>query len=119
MQKRERQCGNSQNQRLAHLGKALINLSTDPAWRDLNAAGASLQAAEGISADSASVEYGMLMNALSSLIGVEKNISELSSKVGNASSENSKLKQELEAAIAEQDVLNEALEKPKALTIGN
>ena len=59
------------------------------------------------------------MNALSALIGSEANISELNSKVANSAAETRKVRHELDEAIAEQDALNEALEKLKELTIGN
>jgi hypothetical protein len=109
----------AEDQVLANLGMALIHLSTDSEWRDLAQAGAALQAAEGIESTSSSVESGMLMNALSSLIGVETNISELNSKASNSSAEITRLKSDLAAAKTEQDALNEALEKLKAITIGN
>ncbi|MFT5372478.1 MAG: hypothetical protein ACI9R7_002024 [Lysobacterales bacterium] len=96
-----------------------MHLSTDSEWRDLGQAGAALQAAEAIDNSANKVESGMLMNALSSLIGVETNISELNSKASNSRAEIVKLKSDLEAAHAEQVALNEALEKLKALTIGN
>lgn len=108
-----------EDQVLANLGMALIHLSTDSEWRDLGQAGAALQAAEAIDNSANKVESGMLMNALSSLIGVETNISELNSKASNSRAEIVKLKSDLEAAHAEQVALNEALEKLKALTIGN
>ena len=107
------------DRQLAHLGKALVHLSTDTEWRDVAQAGVSLQAAEAIEADSASVENGMLMTALSSLIGVETNMSELNTKVANSSAEIAKLKDQNASMQSEQDALNEALEKLKALTIGN
>jgi hypothetical protein len=104
---------------LAYLGKALIHLSTDPQWRDLDEAGRLLQSAETLGSANGSVEASMLMNALSSLAGVEANISELNSKVSNSASEIARLKQERDSLQAEQTALNEALEKLKALTIGN
>ena len=104
--------------RLAHLGQALIHLSTDPQWRDLDAAAHKLQAAENLGG-ATEVEISMLMNALSSLIGVEANISELNTKVANSASEIARLKDERQALVANQAVLNEAIEKLKALTIGN
>jgi len=112
--------GNSSRDRqLALLGQTLVYLSTDAEWRDLSEAGNTLQSAEGITVESGNVETEMLMNALSSLIGVETNISELNTKVANSSTEITSLKGDLESAVAEQDALNEALEKLKALTIGN
>lgn len=107
------------DKRLAHLGKALVYLSTDAEWRDLDEAGKSLQMAESIDMGSSSVETGMLMNAMSSLIGVESNISELDVKLANSTRENVRLKDERQELIAEQANLNEALEKLKTLTIGN
>ena len=111
--------GDTEDQLLANLGKALVYLSTDSEWRDVAEAGNALQAAEAIQSDSQGVESGMLMNALSALIGSEANISELNSKVANSAAETRKVQNELDAAIVEQDALNEALEKLKALTIGN
>ena len=109
---------NARSKRLAHLGRALIHLSTDPQWRDLDAAARNLQAAENMGGSN-EVEISMLMNALSSLIGVEANISELNTKVANSASEIARLKEERQALIADQAALNEAIEKLKALTIGN
>ena len=106
------------SERLAYLGQALIHLSTDPQWRDLDAAARKLQAAESVDGPT-EVEIRMLMNALSSLIGVEANISELNTKVVNSASEIARLKDERKALIADQAALNEAIEKLKALTIGN
>lgn len=103
---------------LAHLGKALIHLSTDAQWRDVNKAALSLQAAESVDAES-NIETHMLINALSSLIGVEADISSLNRRVANSSVELGKLKEEREALLAEQDRLNAALERLKNLTIGN
>ena len=112
--------------RLAYLGNALVHLSTDPQLRDLDKAGQFLQSAEAVETENENVETSMLMNALSSLIGVESNISELNSKTSNSSAEIARLKEErdtlqaeLTASSAEQAALNEALEKLKALTIGN
>jgi chromosome segregation ATPase len=104
---------------MANLGKALVHLSTDTEWRDLSQAGAALQAAEALAGDSSDAGTGMLMNALSSLIDVENNISELNTKLSNSTSEIAGLKGDLETAAAEQTALNEALEKLKAITIGN
>jgi hypothetical protein len=111
--------GSSDSDRqLAHLGLAMIHLSTDAEWRDVAEAGNALQAAEAIeNGDNAGA--GMLMTALSALIGAENNISELNTKVGNSSYEIAQLKEDKETMQAEQDALNEALEKLKALTIGN
>lgn len=106
-------------QRLAHLGKALVYLSTDPHWRNLEAAGHSLQSAEVLESGNKNLETSMLMNALSALIVVESNISELDTKVANSAAEIARLKHQTETLKAEQVALNEALEKLKALTIGN
>ena len=110
---------NSESKRLALLGQALVHLSTDADYRNIDQAGSALQLAETMESNSASVETNMLMNALSALIGVEANISELNTKLANSSSEIAGMKQEREELVAEQDALNEALEKLKALTIGN
>jgi len=104
---------------LAHLGKSLVYLSTDPNWRDLDAAALALQSAEGVTSNDNSVQLGMLVDAVSSLIGAEKNNSELMSKVNNAAYELGKLKEALEMQDAEVETLNDALEKLKNLTIGN
>lgn len=117
----------SQNdQRLAHLGKAMVNLSTDPEYRDVKEAGMHLQAAEAIKGDSTAVETGMLMNAMSALVGVESNVMELNTKVANSSREIATLKAERDTLKAGQETLtaenadlNQALEKLKALTLGN
>ncbi len=113
------EAGSAEQTRLAQLGKALLFLSTDPQWRDMEKAAASLQAAEAVEGDPANPETAMLMNALSSLIGVEANISELNTKVSNATVEIARLKAQREALEAEQAALNEALEKLKELTIGS
>ncbi|NND43914.1 MAG: hypothetical protein HKN58_01225 [Xanthomonadales bacterium] len=110
--------GTRQEQRLSHLGQALIHLSTDPRWRDLEAAAQHLQAAEEL-AEGAGVETSMLITAMAGLVGVEKNISELNVKLANATAESARLKEEREMLLAEQSALNEAIEKLKALTIGN
>ncbi len=104
---------------LAYLGKALVHLSTDSKWRSLDEAGRLLQSAEAIDADGTNVETQMLMNALSSLIGVEANISEMDAKVANSASEIARLKEEKSSLQEDQAALNEALEKLKALTLGN
>lgn len=110
---------NPDDQRLAHLGKSLVYLSTDREWRDLDAAAMALQSAEDIPGGSNPVQHGMLVNAVSSLIGAEKNNAELKGKVNNAAYELGKLKEALENQDAEVATLNEALEKLKDLTIGN
>lgn len=110
--------GTRQEQRLGHLGQALIRLSTDSRWRDLDAATRHLQAAEEL-VEGSSVETSMLLTAMSALVGVEANITELNSKLANANAESARLKNERDDLVAEQAVLNEAIEKLKALTIGN
>ena len=107
------------DRQLALLGKALVHLSTDAQWRNLDEAARLLQASEQMDNNGASVQTSMLINALSSLIGAEANNSELNTKVSNSSREIAQLKAEQEALVAEQSTLNEALEKLKALTIGN
>jgi hypothetical protein len=110
--------GTRQEQRLSHLGLALIHLSTDPRWRDLDAATRHLQSAEDL-AEGASIEISMLLNAMSALVGVEANISELNVKLTNATAEAARAKQERETLLTEQAVLNQTIEKLKALTMGN
>ena len=108
----------SRTARLAHLGKALVHLSTDVQWRDVNKAALSLQAAESVDG-APSIETSMLINALSSLIGVEADISALNRQVSNSSVEIGRLKEERDNLIVEQQRLNDALDKLKSLTIGN
>jgi len=110
--------GTRQEQRLGHLGLAMIGLSTDSRWRDLEAAARHLQAAEEL-ADGASVETSMLLTAMSALVSVETNITELNTKLANASAESARLKEERDDLLAEQAALNEAIEKLKSLTMGN
>lgn len=110
--------GTRQEQRLGHLGQALIGLSTDSRWRDLDAATRHLQAAEDL-AEGSSVETSMLLEAMSALVSVEANINELNTKLANANAESARLKNERDDLVAEQAALNEAIEKLKALTIGN
>lgn len=110
--------GSRQEQRLGHLGQALIRLSTDSRWRDLDAAKSHLQAAEEL-AGGAGVETAMLLTAMSALVSVEANITELNNKLANANAESARLKDERDDLVAEQAALNEAIEKLKALTIGN
>ncbi|MBT8062488.1 MAG: hypothetical protein KJO85_07370, partial [Gammaproteobacteria bacterium] len=83
----------SRTARLAHLGKALVYLSTDGQWRDVNKAALSLQAAESVEGNP-SIESSMLINSLSSLIGVEADITALNRQVSNSSVELGRLKQE-------------------------
>ncbi len=109
----------SKDRQLAFLGQTLVYLSTDAEWRDLGEAGIALQSAEAVTVESGNVETEMLMNALSSLIGVETNISELNTKLANSTSEVSALKDARTSLEAEQVALEEALEKLKALTLGN
>lgn len=109
---------NSERQ-LALLGQAMVHLSTDSEWRDMSLAAGALQSAEAIDAGSDQVASGLLVTALSSLMGVENNNSELSRKVANSASEIANLKGQNDVLQGEQDMLNEALEKLKALTIGN
>ena len=78
----------------------------------------SLQAAESVDG-APSIETSMLINALSSLIGVEADISALNRQVSNSSVEIGRLKEERDNLIAEQQRLNDALDKLKSLTIGN
>jgi hypothetical protein len=61
----------------------------------------------------------MLLNAMSALVGVEANISELNVKLTNATAEAARAKQERETLLTEQAVLNQTIEKLKALTMGN
>ncbi|NNL95685.1 MAG: hypothetical protein HKO64_08700, partial [Xanthomonadales bacterium] len=56
---------------------------------------------------------------LSSLIGVEADITALNRQVSNSSVELGRLKQERDDLLAEQQRLNDALDKLKSLTIGN
>jgi hypothetical protein len=109
---------NSERQ-LALLGQAMVHLSTDTEWRDISLATGALQSAEAIDAGSEQVASGLLVAALSSLMGVENNNSELNRKVANGASEIAKLKDQNDVLQGEQDMLNEALEKLKSLTIGN
>ena len=117
--------GNADTERLAWLGIALVRVSTDPDWRDPEAARVALQSAESTEG-APGIAAGMLINALSSLILIEADMSAVTRQQLNtayeareAEAEINALREERDALLAEQERLNEALEKLKELTIGN
>jgi len=117
------------SRRLAHLGKALVYLGPDVNWHSIDNAELSLISAGQIAPDETqefSVETDLLMDAISAVIGTESKYSVLAAKSNGSGNEVKELKRELDsvktrrdALIAEQKVLNEAIDKLKALTLGS
>lgn len=115
--------------RLSHLGKALIYLSSDKKWHNIENAKMSLHAAGQIvpeSDEEFAVETDMFMDSIAALIGSESEYLELRAKSGNSGAEIARLKKERNALTAERDqlleeqqALNNALEKLKNLTLGS
>lgn len=121
--------GSSANsRRLAHLGKALIYLGTDQSVHSVDNAKLSLRSAGQVAPggdEEFSVETDLLMDAVSSVIGTESKYAVLVAKSGDSGGEVKELRRELDAVkserdelLVEQDVLNEAIEKLKTLTLG-
>jgi len=116
------------NRRLAHLGKALVYLGPDENWHSVDNAKLSLMSAGQIAPEGKqefSVETDLLMDAVSAVIGTESKYAVLAAKTNDSGGEVKELRRELDAVksernelLAEQDVLNEAIEKLKVLTLG-
>jgi len=117
------------SRRLAHLGKALVYLGPDKNWHSVDNAKLSLMSAGQVApagTEEFSVETDLLMDAISAVIGTESKYSVLMAKSQGAGSESTELKRELDSVkaerdelLAEQKVLNDAIEKLKALTLGS
>ena len=117
------------SRRLAHLGKALVYLGPDKNWHSVDNAKLSLMSAGQVAPEGTeefSVETDLLMDAISAVIGTESKYSVLMAKSQGAGSESTELKRELDSVKAERDellteqkVLNDAIEKLKALTLGS
>jgi hypothetical protein len=115
-------------QRQAWLGKALVYLSTDPDWRDLDKARAAVQSASDISTGNESQSAGVNFfgSAVEGHINAESDNAELNAKVTEllreleqSKSSLADLEAENKTLRAEQENLNVALEKLKELTLGN
>jgi transcriptional regulator with GAF, ATPase, and Fis domain len=117
------------SRRLAHLGKSLVYLGPDVNWHSVDNAKLSLMSAGQVAPESTeefSVETDLLMDAVSVVIGTESKYAVMAAKSSGSGSEVNELKRELDMVKAERDelvveqkVLNEAIEKLKALTLGN
>ena len=117
------------DQRLAHLGKAMVYLGNDENWHSMENAKMSLIAAGQVvpgSDGEFTAETDLLMDALSAAIGTESKYVALQAKSGNSGTEvkrlrqeNATLKEQRDELLAEQKRLNEALETLKQLTLGN
>jgi len=117
------------SRRLAHLGKAMVYLGSDVNWHSIDNAKLSLMSAGQVAPDDSeefSVETDLLMDAVSAVIGTESKYSVLAAKSNGTEDEVNELRRELDSIkierdklIADQKVLNEAIEKLKALTLGN
>jgi len=117
------------SRRLSHLGKALIYLGSDENWHSIENAKMSLNSAGQVVPDSDeefAVETDMFMDSIAALIGSESELLELQAKSGKSGAEVARLKKERNALTVERDqllkeqqVLNDALEKLKNLTLGS
>jgi len=125
--KNENSSANSR--RLAHLGKALVFLGPDANWHSVDNAKLSLRSAGQVAptaTEEFSVETDLLMDAVSTVIGTESKYAVLAAKSQGNGNETTELKRELDSVkaerdelIAEQKVLNDTIEKLKALTLGS
>ena len=117
------------DRRLAYLGRAMVYLTRDTDWYSLDNAKLALASAGQVAAtgnDGFAAETDLLMDAITAVIGTESKYVELQAKTGNSSAEVQQLKRERDALVAqrdellaEQQALNDALEKLKQLTLGN
>jgi hypothetical protein len=117
------------SRRLAHLGKALVYLGPDENWHSVDNAKLALISAGQVAPEGNeefSVETDLLMDSVSAVIGTESKYSVLAAKSNGSGDEVLELKRELDTVKAERDellteqqVLNEAIEKLKALTLGS
>lgn len=122
--------------RLAHLGKSMVYLGNDKRWQSIDNAKLSMLAASQVKlkkGETFAGETGMLMDAVSEVIGTESKYSMVREKTSGSGQEISELRRELEAVkterdalemerdelIAEQELLNDALEKLKKISLGN
>ena len=122
--------GSSANdRRLANLGKSLVYLGNDENWHSIENAKMSLVSAGQVApqgSEEFAVETDLLMDAISVVIGTESKYAVQVAKSSGSGAEVVELKRELDALksernelLAEQKILNEALEKLKNLTLGN
>lgn len=117
------------SRRMAHLGQALIYLSSDKKFHSLDNAKLALRSAGQVELaenEEFSLAADMLVDAVNITIGTESRYAQLQSKSGNSSSEVVRLKAERDALLAdnsklqqEQVALRDALERLKNLTLGN
>jgi hypothetical protein len=116
------------DRRIAHLGMAMIHLSTDLDWRDIDAAKVSLDEARAVAQEDPSprVETNMLALAVNDLVNVEADNTELMRRSNELARELGRVKEtqgdwqaEREALLAEQARLQQTLDKLKQLTLGN
>lgn len=117
------------SRRLSHLGKALIYLSSDKNWHDIENAQTSLSAAGSIvpaNNEEFSIETDMFMDSIAALINSEADYTELKTNSGGSKAEVSRLQKQNAELVAERDkllkeqkILNQAIEKLKNLTLGN
>ena len=116
------------NRRMAHLGKALVYLGNDKNWHNIENAKVSLMSAGSVvpeANEEFTVETDLLMDAVSTAIGIESEYAVLMAKSKNSSAEITELRREIDSLkaergklVAEQKLLNEALQKLKELTLG-
>jgi hypothetical protein len=122
--------GTSANdRRLAYLGKTLVYLGSDENLHSIENARQSLASAgqvAGADSKAFTVESELLMEALSTMVGMESRYVALLAISGDPSSEVEELERERDALakerdelLAEREALNEALERLKQLTLGN
>ena len=117
------------SRRLAHLGKALVYLGDDESLHSIENGKMSLISAGRVAPkdnEEFAIETDMLMDAVSEVIGTESKYMVLKGKANGSNAQLTGLQQELDAVEAERDellaeqiILNEALEKLKQLTLGN
>ncbi len=117
------------SRRTAHLGEALIYLSSDQKWHSLENAKMALRSAGQVVAaenEKFSPATDMMMDAITISIGTESRYAELHSQSGNFRTELARVKSERDALLADNDklrreqiALNEAMERLKNLTLGN
>jgi len=116
------------NRRMAHLGQALVYLGNDENWHSIENAKISLMSASSVAPEGDeefAVETNLLMDAISAVIGTESKYAVLMAKSDGSGTENTELRREIDSLkaervelVAEQKVLNEALERLKELTLG-
>ncbi len=117
------------SKRLAYLGKALIYLSNDEKWHNLDKAKLAISDAAKIKpagGEQFAAEANMVRDAVMALAGSQSAYDALQTKTGGAGGEIAQLKKQRDALVAERDALlkeqaslNQALEKLKELTLKN